>query len=85
MKHRAEVAIGAVVLASVAVFLFAPVVYSPVKVRSGTASDGIFYVSAYESPSCAIVGTGFSYEPPNLVFGNLSYFYGCPPALVVEK
>ncbi|MGP8056980.1 MAG: hypothetical protein ACLP9K_05200 [Nitrososphaerales archaeon] len=86
--RRRTVAILTVLLATViVVFVFAPVVYSPIKevenCQTCASSISGRVLVAYESPSCAVfgVGTSVSYWT-GTIFGAWSYRIGCPPKSV---
>ena len=67
MRRRAVATLIAIVGIAIAVFAFAPVIYSPIKVYYCSYPDSNNLVnngcevplfSAYESPSCAVLGIG---------------------------
>lgn len=101
MRRRTVATLIALLGTAMAVFVFAPIVYSPIHVLSpcnpnvSTCNVGVepFFESAYESPSCAIFGVGVAtagwVAGTGPVAGSEvwsgSYHIGCPPAEVVEK
>ncbi len=75
MRRRSVAILTGLIVSSMAVFVFAPIVYSPIQIAGGPicfqSKNGLCPESAYESASCAVFGAGMAYD--------WSYHVGCPP------
>jgi len=83
MRHEVASLVAVIVIAGVIIFLLAPVVDSPVFVECGGACKNYggtsYYIPAYESPSCAILGVGAGYSSSEMVYGPQSHYQlSCP-------
>jgi len=93
MRRRTVAILIALLGAAIAVFVFVPVVYSPITVGEGAfcvqphcSTLLVSYEPAYESPSCAVFGVGTTYD--NFLWSvgwgvASSYNVGCPPKVLV--
>lgn len=89
MRRRTVAALIVLVGAAMAVFAFAPVIYSPLRVshclppRNGTViACSAYFFSTSESPSCVVLGIGVGEDNVTAGFGDWSYYIGCPPKAV---
>lgn len=84
MKHRTVAVVTILLVTATAVFVFAPLVYSPIKIiyRGGDWGQRRPSIWAYESPSCAVFGMGTELR---VALGPGSYYIGCPPKEVYTK
>ncbi len=87
---RKTYAVVVVVAAAAAMFILAPLVYSPIK-EENTDPSFATWISAYESPSCYVLGWGMTYEGPSPVQGVVfsspvynpqTYHLGCLPSSI---
>jgi hypothetical protein len=76
--RRKGIIIVALVCVGAVVFVFAPIIYSPIQRPNQLAFLGS--IPAYESPSCAVFGFGESHWVMNSVVGEgrWSYQMICP-------
>ena len=92
MRRRTVAILIVLLVTVVAVFVFPPVVYSPITLDGGAfcvhpqcSTLLVSYEPAYESPSCALFGVGTSYD--NFLWSvgwgvASSYNVGCPPKVL---
>lgn len=90
MRRRTVATLIVLVGIATAVFVFAPVVRSSMRVticnplyENATFLTGngcwMPLVSDYESPSCVVLGIGVGHDNVTAGWGNWSYYIGCPP------
>lgn len=84
MKRKTIATLIVLVGIATAAFVFAPVVYSPIKVEYicevGTCSgSGFILTAAYESPSCVVLGIGVGHDNWTAPVDHWTYYIGCPP------
>jgi hypothetical protein len=86
MKSRTVAVLTILSGAAIAVFAFAPVVYSPLRVHHclppGNAGCTTYFFATYESLSCVVLGIGVGHDNVTAGFGDWSYHAGCPPKAV---
>ena len=97
MRRRTAAIAAFITAAAIAIFLLAPVVYSPMQAwAGGPANRHKVSIAAYESPSCALLGVGagivnqtaaiglttvFGYHALGKL-GPWSYYLVCPPSVI---